>query len=42
MVTLPLPLIQEEKLSANGVRMCTKYWLTVFAILAKDQFGKEP
>ena len=23
---LPLPLIQEEQLSANGERMCTKYW----------------
>ena len=23
---LPLPLIQEEQLSATGERMCTKYW----------------
>ena len=23
---LPLPLIQEEQLSVNGERMCTKYW----------------
>ena len=23
---LPLPLIQEEQLSVNSERMCTKYW----------------
>ena len=34
---LPLPLIQEEQLSANGGRMYTKYWLIASRRLAKEQ-----
>ena len=36
---LPLPLIQEEQLSVNGERMCTKYWLSTSGRLAKKQCG---
>ena len=39
MAILPLPLIQEEHLSVNGVKMCAKYWLPDSGRLAQEQCG---
>ena len=36
---LPLPLIQEEHLSVNGERMCTRYWLPASGRLGQEQCG---
>ena len=33
------PFCQEEQLSVNGERMCTKYWLTALGRLAQEQCG---